>query len=195
MVRRLDIDGVATRTTNVKPNNWLQHAVSVQRNMRWENTYKGPEIKYLNKDSGINVAIMKRSAVKCLGGFDETIFYYEDNDLTRRFFEAGFKAVFAPDVIQYHNDPISLRESLGQCRNIAKGFRIRMRKGKKLDKWEWVSLFSGIIPPINLLSFISIVVTGKYRTGDLKGAFYLGVLWELRSLAKLWYFLKRWNYE
>jgi len=194
-IEDLHLDGVATRTTNVKPNNWLQQAVGVQRAMRWENTYKSPVIKFLDKDSGINVAIMKRSVVKKLNGFDESIFYYEDNDLTRRFFEAGFQAVFAPDVIQYHHDPISLRESLGQCKSIAKGFHIRMKKGRHLDFWEWVSLGSGIIPPLNLLSFIAILVTGYTRTKDLKGSFYLGVLWELRSIAKLWYFLTRWNIE
>jgi len=189
----LDIDGVATRTTNVKPKNWIQHAVAVQRAMRWENTYKSPKIKYLDANSGINVAIMKKSVLERLGGFDETIFYYEDNDLTRRFFKQGYKAIFAPDVIQYHNDPISLRESLGQCKNIAKGFHIRIKKGRRLTSLEWLSLFSGIIPPINIMSFIAILITGYNRTKDLKGAFYLGVMWELRSLAKLWYFLTRWN--
>ena len=189
----LNLDGVATRTTNVKPANWLQHAVAVQRAMRWENTYKSPIIKFLDKDSGINVGIMKRSVVNKLNGFDESIFYYEDNDLTRRFFEEGFSAVFAPDVIQYHNDPISLKESLGQCASIAKGFHIRMKKGRHLTFLEWVSLWSGIIPLLNLLSFIAIWITGYNRTRDFKGSFYLGVLWELRSLAKLYYFLTRWK--
>jgi hypothetical protein len=132
---------------------------------------------------------MRRSAVKKLNGFDESIFYYEDNDLTKRFFEAGYEAVFAPDVIQYHNDPISLKESMGQCKNIAKGFHIRIKKGRPLDVWEWLSLFSGVIPPITLLSFIAIVITGYTRTKDLVGSIYLGILWEFRSLAKLWYFL------
>jgi len=189
----LDIDGVATRTTNVPPTNWIQHAVAIQRAMRWENTYKSPAIKFLDKNSGINVAIMKREVVKKLNGFDESIFYYEDNDLTRRFFEEGHTAVFAPDVIQYHNDPISLLESLGQCKSIAKGFHIRIKQGKYLTFFEWVSLFSGIITPINFLSFLAILITGYSQTKDLKGSFYLGVMWELRSLAKLYYFLTRWK--
>ena len=49
------------------------------------------------------------------------------------------------------------------------------------------------IPPTMLLSFIAIVITGYDKTKDLKGSFYLAVLWELRSIAKLWYFLTRWN--
>jgi len=189
----LDIDGLATRTTNVKPSNWIQRAVAVQRAMRWENTYNSPIIKYLDSNSGINVAIMKRSVLERLGGFDETIFYYEDNDLTKRFFEQEYKAIFGRDVIQYHNDPISLRESFEQCKNIAKGLRIKRKHGMKLTCTEWFSLFSRIIPPVDLITFIIILIIGYNKTKDLKGSFYLGILLELRSLAKLYYFLTRWK--
>jgi len=186
-----DVDGVATRTTNVKPKNWIQHAVAVQRAARWENAQKNYLL--IDSTSGINVAIMKREVINKLNGFNESIFYYEDNDLTQRFFKQGYTAVFAPNVIQYHNDPVSLRESLGQCKNIAKGFHVRLIKGGHLTFSEYGSLLGGIISPLNIMIFIGLISIGYHKTKDLKGSFYLGVLWELRSLAKLWYFLTRWE--
>jgi glycosyltransferase involved in cell wall biosynthesis len=185
----INIDGIATRTTNTPPKNWIQHAVATQRACRWENQYDSPAIKFLDYTSGINVAIMKTSVVRELGGFNEKIFYFEDNDLTQRFFFQGYKAVFGKDVIQYHNDPASLTESLGQCKNIAKGLRLRIKNGDGLTIFEWISLFSGIITPINLITFIAIWATSYDVTKDFKGSIYSAILWELRSLAKLFYFL------
>ena len=181
----LPIDGLATRTSNTPPKNWIQRAVAAQRSIRWENTYKSPIIKYLNKDSGINVAIMKREAAQALGGFSESIFYFEDNDLTKRFFESGRTAVFAPDVIQYHNDPLSLRESIRQCKSIAKGMK---SKGKLSTKEVLMMLFA-VLGLVNLAPYILIFLHMFIKSKDAVGSFYFAILWEIRTLAKLYYFL------
>lgn len=178
------IDGVATRTTNTEPKNWIQRAVATQRDARWENNISRPMM--IDKDSGINVAIMKRTVFKKLGGFNENIFYFEDNDLTRRFFESGFSAIFGGDwVVQYHNDPLTLQESIGQCRSIVKG----MKKRDKISYGEAITLLS---VPANILTGLPALCVWAYyslKTKDVVGAFYFSCLWSIRSAAKLWYCL------
>lgn len=181
----LPIDGLATRTTNTPPKNWIQRATAAQRSIRWENTYNSPIIKYLNKDSGINVAVMKREAAQALGGFSESIFYFEDNDLTKRFVESGRTAVFAPDVIQYHNDPLSLRESIRQCKSIAKG----MKSKPNISTKEILMLLFALLGLVNPAPYILIFLHMFIKSKDAMGSFYFTVLWEIRTLAKLYYFL------
>jgi len=183
----LPIDGLATRTSNVPPKNWIQRAVATQRSIRWENTYKSAMIKYLDKDSGINVAIMKREAINALGGFSESIFYFEDNDLTKRFFESGRSAIFAPDVIQYHNDPLTLKESIGQCKSIAKGMKIR----GKISNKEKLMLMFAVLGIISIVPYILLFLHMLNKSRDIFGSFYFTILWEIRTLFKLYYFLSR----
>lgn len=177
------VDGVATQTSNTPPKTWVQQAVAAQRAARWENNRMRPTL--LTADSGINVAIMRRDVAKKLGGFNEKIFYFEDNDLTQRFFKAGYEAIFGVGVIQYHNDPLTLTESFGQCRSIAKGMRLR----KKLTRAEIATMVGCILVPFNFVVMLAIILFAYYKTRDYWGAFFLGILWELRSLAKLWYYL------
>ena len=178
-----NVDGVATRTTNATPKNWVQKAVAVQRSIRWENKQTKPVM--LDENSGINVAIMNRQVFIALGGFDESIFYFEDNDLTRRFFQAGQVAIFGPDVIQYHEDPLSLRESIGQCKNIAKGMKTR----GKLATGEMLTLLS---VPFNLITGYPQLLVWMYfywKSKKLLWSFYFSILWSIRSAAKLYYYI------
>jgi len=183
-----NVEGIATRTTNVPPTNWIQRATAVQRSLRWENKYKLPIVKYLDQNSGINVAIMKRDIFNVLGGFNEKIFYFEDNDLSRRFYESGAKAVFAYDVIQYHHDPAGFWENMHQCRSIAKGMRIRIKNGDELKVSEFLAMWA---VPFNLLTGIPaalIFLDYAIKSKDLWGSFLFSILWTFRSAAKLYYF-------
>lgn len=179
-----DLDGVATRTSNTKPQSWIQHAVATQRAIRWENTTRpNPRPIMLDENSGINVAIMRKDVFDTLGGFNENIFYFEDNDLTKRFFKTGNTAMFDKDVIQYHQDPLTLRESLGQCKSIAKG--IKTRGGVNLS--EAIMLLIALYGLVNVLPYIVLFLYMSFKSKDLLGSFYFTILWELRSLAKIYY--------
>jgi len=187
-INGVDISGVATKTTNTKPKTWVQRAVATQRAARWENSTVNL-IKELDEKSGINVAIMKRDVFQKLGGFNESIFYFEDNDLTQRFFKSGYKAIFAKDVIQYHNDPLSLTESIGQCKSIAKGMHTKIKAGTPLSVGDIISLVGGPINLIIPIPFFAVWLRWYIDTGDLWGSMYFSTLWNTRSLAKLYYFL------
>ena len=176
-------DGIATKTLNTKPASWLQRAVQAQRKTRWE--YFETKDKILNKDSGINVAIMKKDVFNKLGGFSQSIFYFEDNDLTKRFFERNYTALFASDVIQYHNDPLTIAESLSQCKSIAKGLKIKA-KNTKIHS-ELLIILSSLL----VLTPIIIALYTFFYSKDLLGSIYFGLLWEIRNLAKLVYFFNQ----
>jgi glycosyltransferase involved in cell wall biosynthesis len=178
-----NVEGVATRTTNTPPKNWVQTAVAIQRGWRWENKQTRPTL--IDETSGINVAIMNRRVFKSLGGFNEKIFYFEDNDLTKRFFKNGYTAIFGHDVIQYHNDPESLMESIGQCKNIAKGIRSR---GGTTTKEVLMMLFA-IIGLINLAPYLLLFLMSLIKSKDVIGSIYFTILWEIRTLAKIYYYL------
>lgn len=202
----LDVDGIATRTTNIQPTTWTQSAVALQRKLRWENRYNDPQIKYLDKKSGINVAIMKRSCFNELNGYNENIFYFEDNDLTKRFFEKKYIAIFRQDCIQYHEDPKTLKESFNQCKNIAKG----LKRKKKMTRREKITLNSslifllciifGFVYPILFLVPVSIglllfcMICGKSKaytkSFNFVDAFLLVLLYFTRNFAKLWFYFR-----
>ena len=179
-----DIDGVATRTSNTKPKSWIQHAVATQRSIRWENTVRqNMRPIMLDADSKVNVAIMYRDCFEHLGGFNEDIFYFEDNDLTKRFFDSGNVAMFDRDVIQYHQDPLTLKESIGQCKSIAKGMK---KKGGPTLKEAAMFLFA-LYGLINFLPFIILFAYMYWKSRDARGSFYFATLWEIRTIAKLYY--------
>ena len=121
-------DGVATKTDVVNPKTLIERAIKAERSIGWEmNQSSAVEI---SKGAPVLVANMKKSAFNKLGGFNEKIFYFEDQDLTNRFFDMGFKACFAPDVIEYHNDPSTLSEQINQSLQNGKGIRTLLKQGK-----------------------------------------------------------------
>jgi len=87
----------------------------------------------IKKGAPVLVANMTRLAFDKLNGFNENIFYFEDQNLTDRFFDAGFRAVFDPTVIEYHNDPSTLSEQIDQSLQNGKGIRTMLKQGR-LDK-------------------------------------------------------------
>jgi len=187
-----DVDGIATRTSNVEPTTWIQRAVATQRKMLWENNET--HIKKIDKDSDINVAVMKRMVFKKLNGFNEHIFYFEDTDLTQRFFKSGYNAIFDPGLIQYHIDPKHIMESLGQCKNIAKGMAIRLRNQTGLTNIEYYTLFFAFLGLFTLIPEVVMFILTYIKTKDLVGSFYFSIIWTIRSIAKLFYLIREFIY-
>jgi len=183
-----DIEGLATRTTYIPPKNWIQSAVSLQRDLRWENNTR--RIKKIGPNDGINVAVMKRGAFNRCGGYNEKIFYFEDDTLTKTFFKCGYKAIFAPDVIQYHNDPLTLKESFGQCKSIAKGMNIKQKAGKSQSLNEKISLWTAIPNIFIGIPFFPIFLISAIKSKEIKRPFYLASLISTRNIVKLYYYLK-----
>ena len=124
----LGFDGVATKTTVVEPRNLIERAIKAERSIGYDMTQK--EAVEIHKGAPVLVANMKAECFKKLNGFNEKIFYFEDQDLTNRFFDMGFNALFDPTVIEYHNDPSTLKEQVDQSLSNGKGIRTLIKQGK-----------------------------------------------------------------
>jgi len=121
-------DGVASKTDVVEPKTLIEKAIKAERSIGFDMTQKEPI--EIHKGDPVLVANMKTECFKKLNGFNEKIFYFEDQDLTNRFFDMGFKAYFNPKVIEYHNDPSTLREQIDQSISNGKGIRTLVKQGK-----------------------------------------------------------------
>lgn len=192
----LGFDGVATKTDVVKPKTMIERAIRAERSISWEmNQEKAVEIE---KGAPVLVANMTHEAFTKLGGFNENIFYFEDQNLTDRFFDAGFHAVFDPEVIEYHNDPSTLKEQIGQSISNGKGIRTLLRQGKvhklliPLYPFAFLAGIASLIlgNPIlsailwSPLAFILLILMEK--SNDFVGSLTFLPLFLMRNTFKLW---------
>ena len=186
-------DGVASRTLNVPPKTIIGRAISAQRKLRWEtHTEKS---KPISMDSGILVANMKKKCFDSLGGFDEKIFYFEDADLTKRFFEKGYSAVYAHNVIEYHHDPEQLLDTIKQSLSFGKGIAWLLRRGKGFKKLILPTYsilvilalaFSFVLPLllIILLPLLIMFFLVSIKSKDLFASLVFVILFEFRNIVK-----------
>jgi glycosyltransferase involved in cell wall biosynthesis len=192
-------DGVASRTLNMPPTTLIGRSIQAQRGLRWE-THENKK-KEINVNSGILVANMKKKCFESIGGFDELIFYFEDEDLTRRFFEKGYKAIYEPNARELHHDPDTLTETIGQSKHFGKGIAWKIKKGKgyKLLIYPIYSLivlmsiitsFSNYLSLIILLPLIFLFLKVSIKSKDILGSLVFVVLFVFRNLIKLKSFIK-----
>jgi glycosyltransferase involved in cell wall biosynthesis len=196
-------DGVSTKTITANQNGLIPRIIDVERALRWE-TNQSTETKI---ESGKNtlVANISRNAFTKIGGFNESIFYFEDEDLTKRFFEAGFKAVFDPSVIEYHYDPSTIGEQISQSLANGKGLRTIVFGQKKFSKLllpiypfaflgGLIALFFGniILGVILLAPIFFIYLIGLSKSDDLAACVILPFLVLFRNFFKFIGLIKVW---
>ncbi len=95
---------------------------------------------------------MSAKAYRKIGGYDEEIFYYEDEDLTKRFYDSGFKSVLVKNAIQSFELPADLGGFYRQCKWI--GFGTNTIKDTQLKKSlfkSWTLKFFYVISPLLFL--------------------------------------------
>lgn len=95
-----------------------------------------------------------KKAYNKIKGYDENIFYFEDENFAKRFYAKEFKSVFVRGAKQYFELPSTFKEFLRQCQWIAKGTNSlknpQIRKRKR-TLWFLKSLF--LISPLLFLIF------------------------------------------
>ena len=95
---------------------------------------------------------IKKKAYDTIKGYNEDLFYFEDEDFAKRFYSKGFKTLFVEGAFQYFELPSSFREFLRQCKWIAKGtnsFKNPTDRKNKRALWFLKSLF--LISPVLFL--------------------------------------------
>jgi glycosyltransferase involved in cell wall biosynthesis len=98
---------------------------------------------------------ISQNAFNKLKGYDETIFYFEDEDLVQRFYEMGFKTINFNTTMQYYELPATFKGFLRQCKWIAKGLNsIKIKKQRMKTKLFWLIKSIFLVMPL-LFSFSS----------------------------------------
>ncbi len=92
----------------------------------------GKKRRLVNEFVGFNAFVIKRKPFIKIGGFNEKVFYYEDEEMTRRFFSNGFKAVWDPRPLFYSLQPSTWKGFYRQYAWSGKG--IATIKNKKLRR-------------------------------------------------------------
>jgi len=111
-----------------------------------------------NKDSNIKIKppffIYKRNLYKKLNGYDEDLFYCEDEDLINRAYGTGIKTVlFKGNARQYFELPSTFKEFLRQCKWIGKGINtIPGKEKRRRAKIIWILKSLFLLSPLAFLS-------------------------------------------
>ena len=95
---------------------------------------------------------ISQNAFNKLKGYDETIFYFEDEDFSNRFYSAVFKTGFIKNIYQYFELPSDWSGFVRQSKWIAKGLNtIPDKKKKREAKIIWFAKCLFLISPLIFL--------------------------------------------
>lgn len=88
---------------------------------------------------------IRKKIVKEIGGFDETIFPCEENDLMFRVKQAGYKLLYVPDLVVYHRHKSSIKAFFKQL------LRYGASRGRLVKKHP------GVLKPVHVLPSIFVI--------------------------------------
>jgi GT2 family glycosyltransferase len=154
------------------PGSWL--AETVHAEIAWRHARLGEELEFAGS---FNLAATRR-ALEAVGGFDEA---YpapsgEDNDLSYRLRDAGFRIRFARDAIVDHRHPTSLRRYLReQARHGDWRVALYARHPGRLRGDGYAGPLELAAPPLALAS-LALLALAPLRGAALGGALVLGAL-------------------
>ncbi len=138
-----NVDGVSNKTLATSSTSFIAKCIAAQRSMLWDTNQITPT-PYTNHTPTL-IASFRKKVFHALGGYNERIFYFEDTDLSQRFVDHGFKAVYQPDAIEYHQDPHSISELIRQARWFGKGIAYNFKERK-----EWKPFLSPLYAILTL---------------------------------------------
>jgi glycosyltransferase involved in cell wall biosynthesis len=139
--------------------------------------------RVVSKYIGFNTFIISRKIFLDIGKYDEKIFYYEDEDLSRKFFKYGNKGLWEPKALFYSYQPSSWRDVYRQCAWSGKGIANMVELPRKMKEIGY-SLFKllFIISPFIVLFFDKFLGLGLISL-----AYILTYFYALRSSKELFY--------
>lgn len=121
--------------------------------------------------------VIKRDVLEKIGGFDDSFFlYYEDTDLSLRALLAGYKCLFIPTSVVFHN--YSFKFNSRKC-----FFQERNRYYALLKTLRWPTFFV-ILPQLlisELLAWSYAIICGPSHMGNK----FQSYLWLVRHIGKI----------
>lgn len=133
------------------PGSWLAEAVHAE--IVWRHARLGRTIDFAGS---FNLAV-KREALERTGGFDETYraASAEDNDLSYRLRDAGYRIAFTPRAVVDHHHPTSLRRYLReQSRHGMWRVVLYARHPKRAGGDDYAGILDLAAPPLAALSIL-----------------------------------------
>lgn len=121
-----------------------------------------------HEKAGTMFFCLTKKSYKKIKGYSESLFYFEDEEFSRKFYSAGYKSTLAKKAIQYFELPSSFGEFLRQCKWIGKGTNsIKKRKEKRTKKSIWFLKSLFLIFPLFFLWNISLFLIALVITGGI----------------------------
>lgn len=112
---------------------------------------EGKIISNLSKEKYLVFNLTKKSFLK-IKGYNENIFYFEDEDLTNKFYSNNFKAIVLRKAKSYYELPSTLSAFIRQCKWIGKGINsIPDIKRRNKSKFYWLLKSVFILSPLILV--------------------------------------------
>jgi glycosyltransferase involved in cell wall biosynthesis len=176
-----NIDAIGNDKKNTYTN-LLSHLLSLL-------AYRSPVLAEMKKGTMVeenvsfNVFVIRKGVFLELGKFNENIFYYEDTELTERFFEKGYKAIWNPDIVFYSAQPDTLKDFYRQYQWSGKGISTIENKKDRLKKAAYNFLKVGFI----LIPFIILFFYFKVGVISVIAAYFLTYFYSYRASKSLFY--------
>jgi len=174
---KLDVDGYATNCYS-HHKTLVNYALSglIVPIIAKKKTYKKED-----KDRLMIFCITKKAYDK-IGGYSESIFYFEDEDFANKFYEAGFETAFIKNTCQYFELPSTFKEFLRQCSWISKGLNsIGNYKKRRVVKLKWLAKSAFILLPLIFFWKMELFLISLLLT---MGFTYLGLIFRNKNLVK-----------
>tara|TARA_Y100000034_G_C6899591_1_gene415565 strand:+ start:2428 stop:3366 length:939 start_codon:yes stop_codon:yes gene_type:complete len=126
------------------------------------------------EEAGTMFFVITKYAYSKIGGYDESIFYYEDIDFVNKFYSMGFKSIFVKNAKQYFELPSTFSEFFRQCSWIGKGTNsIKVKKDKNKKKSIWILKTSFLLSPFLFIYSYKLLLISFFIT---LGISYMGIL-------------------
>ena len=155
-LKNANFDGSDYMVFSYKPRTLIQRAWSIYREM--------------HPSTGLT-HIIKRSVFKRLKGFREDIFYYEDEDLRRRFHAMGFKFCGPLPIKVFHVEPETFNDFFRQRKWQGRGIACFLKRGDIFVLKYFLPVVLLFTLPFTLLPsmayFLLMIIYLAYRTRRL----------------------------
>lgn len=133
--------------------------------------------RYVNGISGVCFAVSKKTYME-LGGFDENIFLYmEDSELSWRINAAGYKILYVPEAVIYHD--YDFKVTPNKIYYVEKGRYIILRK--YLTSKEYILLVPSLIMT-EILTWGYAVLNGPKGMHAKISGFYEGITMDVEKI-------------
>ncbi len=157
------VDGVICPFQPPEAKNLLQRI----SNTGYHDSYTPHEKFMVDRNSRYKYVIhaMRKKTFKELGGYDESIFYFEDADLEERFYNKEHKALYDWRLVYYNEYPETFWEFIRQAEWMGRGAYTMLKKGKFYLKnaafWSVYVLFL-VLSFVNVIFLVVFIIMNGY---------------------------------